>query len=414
MRYSKTIVYTILSVIIATIAGLVLLTAAYSLPIDRIRNNSMKSFDHILTAPKYLQYGILDARPDYFTDFLMFNNASLKTLASPFESALLIQRFDEYDFIDLNLAASLYSDIVPREDSLNSYPRYWHGYLALLKPLLLFFDINGIRIGNYTLQTVLLLWVLFLLYKRLDITYSLAFLFAVLLINPLATGFCLQYSTVYYVLLVSMLMLLMNKSANNWKIFLWSGIATAYFDLLTYPIVVPGCMLIAALLLYEESFINNLKACFARGSSWLAGYVGMWSAKWILATIFTDNNVIKDAYNMFLYRTSGDGSEDGLQLEVTPMAAIKMNIAYVNNAWFWLHLAILTTVVVCVFKKRLNTKLNLLLLAAFAVLPFVWFGIVSNHSIVHPYITYRELAVSTFAIFSSLIYCFGSAEKKPL
>ncbi|MBO5039324.1 MAG: hypothetical protein J6C85_07735, partial [Alphaproteobacteria bacterium] len=60
-----------------------------------------------------------------------------------------------------------------------NHPRYWHGYLVFLKPLLLFFDIQNLRTINFVTQNILLLLVIFLLYRHTNFKYTLSFVLAV-------------------------------------------------------------------------------------------------------------------------------------------------------------------------------------------------------------------------------------------
>ena len=412
-KFCDAFLYCFASLLFASIAGIALLMAVYSIPNDKISKNVKESFMSIQTNPDYLNYGIIKARPDYYTDFLILNIASLRTTSSPFEASILAPRYAGYKHIDLNLAVSLMSDIAPQSDSVASYPRYWHGYLVMLKPLLLFFNINIIRGINYTLQTMLLAFALFLLYKRLNMGYSLALLCPVLLINPISAGFCFQYSVIYYILLVSMIVLLMKHNQNNWKIFFWTGVATAFFDLLTYPLVPVGFLMIVSLALYDMPLLKNVICCAKRGFAWLGGYFGMWFCKWWIASIYTGENIFLDAYIDVSDRTFGDGLKEGVFI-TDPLAGIKTNWELINHTSVWLSLLLFVVLIVAyalVKKKRWKLSWKPVLIALVGLAPFVWYLVVREHSVVHPYIAYRLLAIAFFAATASVAACITDKEK---
>ena len=81
------------------------------------------------------------------------------------------------------------------------------------------------------------------------------------------------------------------------------GIILAFLDFLTYPpvaFVVPLCFV---LVFSEQDLLHNLLASIRYGIAFLLGYAGMWVSKWILASLFTDENVIAEGIESVLHRT---------------------------------------------------------------------------------------------------------------
>ena len=101
-------VYCLISLLVSSIAGVTLMTTAYLLPIEKIRENTIKSFKYVQVSPEYLNYSIVNPKPDYFTDFIMLNIASLRISSSPFVAALSVPRFNSYYFVDSNLNESIF------------------------------------------------------------------------------------------------------------------------------------------------------------------------------------------------------------------------------------------------------------------------------------------------------------------
>ena len=412
-KFCNAFLYCFASLLFASIAGLAMLVAVYTLPVDKIRENTAESIEAMYINPTYLKYSLVNAKPDFFTDFLMLNIASFNTSASPLEASMLTPRYNGYVYMDLNLAMSLKSDIAPQGNIVEPYPRYWHGYLLVLKPLLFFFDIFLIRGINHILQTILLAVVLFLLYKRLNIAYSLSFLCAVLIIDPLSTGFCFQYSTTYYALLISMIVLLMKNNPDIWKLFLWTGIATVYFDFLTYPFVTICFLMIVSLALYDMPLLQNIICCAKRGFAWGLGYFGMWISKWWIASIYTGENVILNAYQSISDRTFGDGALEGWHI-TDPLAGIKRNWDMINHTGVWLTLllfAVLIIVYGLIKEKKWTINWKSVLIFSITLAPFVWYLVAREHSVVHPYIVYRVFSIAFFAILAGIAASFVDKKK---
>jgi len=178
----------------------------------------------------------------------------------------------------------------------------------------MFMELEGIYILNTIAQLVLSIAVLYFMYKRLGV-YSIAYVVFMLCMHPENIVQSFQLSSTNYALQIAMLLLLLKK---EWKerhvlyIFLLDGILVAFFDFLTYPYVVVAIPLLTYYWLNNKSnIVTDLITMIKNGMSFIFGYVGMWAMKWILATIFTDENVIMDAIKSVLHRTGvAEGTAD--------------------------------------------------------------------------------------------------------
>ena len=75
----------------------------------------------------------------------------------------MLWSFSEYNGVSTKATLNYDNSSV----KINFYPRFWHGYLLFLKPLLVFFDFHGIRYINLMFQLGLLFFILYLMYERL-------------------------------------------------------------------------------------------------------------------------------------------------------------------------------------------------------------------------------------------------------
>lgn len=192
----------------------------------------------------------------------------------------------------------------------DSYARYWHGYQVILRPLLYFTNYQNIRLINKILQPLLFILILGLFYKRKAYGLIPAWIVSYIILSPIAMSLNMGYSIIYYIFSFALLLILIfnEKIEKNigWGIFfIMIGICVGFFDFLTYPIASLAIPL--TVLMYinpPESFVNMLKQLTILVLLWGIGYVGMWSLKWVMASIFTEKNVIEDAFQQILFRAT--------------------------------------------------------------------------------------------------------------
>lgn len=103
------------------------------------------------------------------------------------------------------------------------YPRYWHGYLTVLKPLLLFFSTEDLHLIYFFVQSCLLLSLTAALIKKNQLPLAVCFGIGVLLLNPMVTALNFQNASIYLILLLitsgilyAMLTVRKAKFTSNW------------------------------------------------------------------------------------------------------------------------------------------------------------------------------------------------------
>ena len=74
------------------------------------------------------------------------------------------------------------------------YSYYWHGYVSILRPLMLFFDYGEIRILNGMCQMLLVMAAAALVFRKKGLLYTAIFLSSYFLLMPDALSFSLQFS----------------------------------------------------------------------------------------------------------------------------------------------------------------------------------------------------------------------------
>ena len=110
--------------------------------------------------------------------------------------------------------------------------------------------------------------------------------------------------------------------------------------------------------------------------------------------------MIGDAVDQMAYRTSS--VVEDVAVSISHMAH---ELQYSARQYTWIFALILLSVYF-VFQILKLKKLNINLLISFAmisVFPAVWYLALKNHSFVHHWFTYRELAISIYAISTCML-----------
>ena len=416
----------ILILISAISIGTVLLLAVYCLPTERM-------FEHIKSSKDFMMAGevprwsksVIHTSLDNFADAIMLMKAAYP-VKNVIESAMLNPSWGgNYSpaeglvkIIDLNLYNAKPDPNIGFNENEFIYPRYWHGYLTVMKPMLLLFKSEQLRVINLYIQFFLVLTAMILMYKKLGIYYTYAFGLVALAINPVTTVLAFQHTNVFCTMLLTVIIILLFndklKKGNRYAyFFMIIGIITAYFDLLTYPMVPLGIGLTLYLALNKDLYsktseknliLQLLNKCF----SWSFGYIGMWSGKIILATILTNQNIIADALNELIIRTS---HHEGHGFEGEPITIIGTILKNGNSICEGpIKIIFLLTFIYLIYlifvKYKDKFKFDKLKFTAFAFttsLPFLWYAATCNHSFVHNHFAYRELTVALFGSIAFII-----------
>jgi len=372
--------------LILIVAFFLSMTLIYCIPASWIQENVEKSIEVMEGEGNYPMYffyrhsGIIDNN----TDKLMYES--------------LISNRPYYNPIQASV-------------TINQYPRYWHGYQLLLRPLSIFFQVQEVRYLGMLIFHLLFFWSAWLIAKKTRPSI------AVLYVLTISTGYivflpvCLQFLNTFLVLFLSLIVLLYRygtaKSSNLILYFFVVGMLENFFDFLTYPVITLGIPLILLLWMrvrdeqadFQENFWFMIKASI----SWFFGYALTWIAKWAIATAVFGAKVFWRTMSVIQFRLEGD--------EETPLdriGTIRKNLkAWMNVqdggiiTWSKVVLLILLIAVVLILVKKLKdlhtigAYLPILFVASY---PYIWYLVMSNHSQIHFWFTYRAQLVTLFGI----------------
>lgn len=398
-------------IIAGVIIGVILLACVYKIPRERIYANTETSIGILHEEgvyPKLLK-GLQATQLDNWTDALMLNTTYYK--GDSFADDMLLSQHINKSDAD-NPVDSFYCYMSGEDGEYNqaSYGRYWHGYQAVLAPLLMFFNITSIRYLNMACQICAVFAVVLVLAEKKRKDMIIPYVIMWMSLVPVALFFSMQFSTTFYVM--SCLSLVVAARSDKYSLakmciaFEIAGIVEAYVDFLTYPLValgIPIIMWFAMNVDAEASLKKKIYQLVSLTGAWVCGYIGMWSGKWIVATLFTKDNIIISAVEAFKVRSSthqGDTNFSYIDALIRNIGVYKSRafaVIFVVAVLIWLLRITLTRKTIYTGRQQTITMILLCVM-----LPFGWYMITINHSYIHYWFTFRELAVSIYGMFTAL------------
>ena len=285
------------------------------------------------------------------------------------------------------------------------YARYWHGYIIILRIMLVFFDVVEIRIILQLLVLTLLTMLAYLLViKHKKSKEAMVILLAFFMLDLTTWSYNIQgMFAMLIALIVSNLIAIgvINSKKLSYALFI-TGIMTAYFDFLTVPLVT--CLL--------PIIVNNIVRCedekfskiFIRFVlnviSWAVGYALFWGTKWIISDILTDTNIIKTSLEQILIRI-------GIKDNDKPMDKLIVNSLIENFKLLFNPLNLFVSslfITIGIFniinygiKNVYNKNCFVYHMSIIAVV--LWYVVCADHSSLHSFFTYRLLIPLIISVF---------------
>ena len=405
----KKAIQVILCCLGSIIVGYLLLILVYSFPSARIFEhvNPYKGYIEKLVSPHLIDaYRI--TKLDTFAESIMLEEAliSAEDAGLPASKAALANFYYQND---PDPRASITQIIDGGELEKVSYGRYWHGYLVSLKTLLLFFTYQQIQWINLFVQLFLLMLICVRLGKRNLEVYLFPCAVVFFWIQAPYLSLNLQFSTILYVLLFQLnIILALDKGGKTPHFydffFLFSGIIVAFLDFLTYPLVTLGIPLVFWLIIHKpENCWGAIKTIVRFSLYWVLGYSLMWGGKWVLDYLFNSHEILDDVLLQIRTRL---GATEGFE-GVTPMLVFRTVMGQPTKTLPMIIYGGVAVYLVYLFWKKglLFTKSRLMSCVPYlfvALYPFVWMSILKNHCLEHNYFVYRIMAVTWFSLISIL------------
>ena len=412
------------------ICFMILLTIASAFPTEWIKSNTQESSETLLKEGNkkvaFVFEKLMDMEFDNYTDALMINTAYSIDNKTPFYSAFVArknyipgvtEKVEEDGVGELKSSSNYlwHDEVGDLYDTVNNqvkesfeYARYWHGYLVFLRPLLLIFNLQQIRILLTGIFICLSIKLLSLIAKKLNMEIAIIFLLGLFGVEYFYMGLSLQGCFVFLITMISSIFILekYEKIKNIPLVFFVIGMLTNFLDFLTVPLLTWGVPATLYFLLKQKNEEITLKEeilLFIKiGISWILGYALTWAGKWILVDLIYNKGLIKTAIEQVLYRSAKIENITGL------------DIIYYNVYYMIIPFCIWGIIIALQLVKRIKTKSKdtnknkkvdykeiikyRLPYIIIGLMPFVWYLVLKNHSCWHNFFTYRNLLLTIIAI----------------
>ena len=382
-KLKKVVKYIIAFVILFLVFNSLLLLGSL-FPSSLIEKNVRESSETLLSEGNYYKISkFFGTENDNYTDAIMINEAYSIDNTNPFYSYMSARKnYKKYqtmqelpdtkgELISLNSEEDDYEPVLELSDFLDgdintsiTYARYWHGYLPFLRVLLIFFNILEIRHIIFVIFIVIFVYFMFLLRKQFGNIIALIFGLSLVFEGYFFVSYSLECAPIFLVMIISSIVLLKRID----KILIKSVIV------------------------------------------WGIGYAITWLTKWIVYDVIYNQGLLKSAINQVAYRTQ------------------KSNVRTDKNVWqiltgfmintlfnFLVIIIILYSLSLIGFNKykiKINSISNVfkrtgLPILIIAIMPFVWYIVLANHTVLHGIFVYRHMLIFLIGVllFIKNIFC---------
>lgn len=282
------------------------------------------------------------------------------------------------------------------------YTRYWHGYIIIFRILLLLFDITTIRWITQIILISLIAILMYYLKKNSSLKIAIALLLAFIATDLFVWVYTIQGMFVM-IIAVAISVFIANKKINEKNLNTWlfiSGALTAYFDFLTTPLVSVLLPLIVytAVNNYETSIKKEFIKLIQNLVAWGFGYFGLWAAKWIIADLLYNMEIIVLSFVQIYYRMGGIREFD---VENVGLHGLLRNVI---NATNFLVIAIYSFLYIYAmgrigsYKKGYFLTSEKLTYYFCYIVTLVWYYVISEHSYQHFFFTYKTMLITVLSV----------------
>ncbi len=368
-------------------------------PDQKIKRNISKAALEFNEAGLYpnAMINVTPCRMDNFTETIVLNQIFCIDRSKPLRSAMGVYRGYKdpwYDTPGALLSVTRYeTGIIPL-----AYPRYWHGNTFLFRILFSIMDYHHIQWMMFAITTLLIVIFICAYYPLAGIWKTLAFILSWTLVYGFIMPFSIQFFPSIAMALIASILIVQHEGTPAYisLLFFITACCTNYFDLFTIPLLTFGLPLIAWLSIQDNQSIQ-LKATTGQitqwGILWVIGYGLTFLSKWVLASLVLKENILKDGFGQSFYRMNADG--------LSRWDAVGKNLDMLP--WIWVCAALILFLIVSVLHFQRKGGLKALYFLLIASLPYLWYLVVSNHSELHFWFTYRLQFITLSSLFMALL-----------
>ena len=343
---------------------------------------------------------------DNFTDALILDQMSSIDSKKPIASAMAAKRRN----LNIEMAHALLVSLQDNTEPTAQYARYWHGTTFVFRPFFLSMDYSTLRFFLFAISSVLLFLFAIKYSRKTNIWKTLLLITSFLSCYVFVMQFSLQFFPVLAITLGGATLLCNDNNRINSNIglfFFITGSITSFFDLLTTPLLTLGFPLLVWISLQpdeQREIKKDVVTIFKHSVSWFSGFALTWVTKWLLGTIVLGENIFSDAWGQSVYRLEVE--------DFTRWDAICQNFGMLNFPLIIIALSLILIAIIVSFNKKGWKKAVLFVIVGLS--PYCWYFVLSNHSYLHWWFTYRNQITSVACCLLALASFVSTPMRKPM
>ena len=385
-----------------------LVTAAL-IPRSLIKENVKESAEYLCEGELFgtVMEGVLGSKIDRYADSILLAIAYQYDSEQPLKSVMQSSYYyNERQNENENLLEAVTYDYKPNQQ----YLRYWHGSIGIVRPLLIFFNIQQIYIVNGIFLAVFTGGLLAELLKRKAYVPIVGMIAGLILTSSWFVPLSLEYTWTYLLMLLFSVFVIkfMDSGRENFLgiFFLAGGMVTNFMDFLTTETLTLTVPLLLVLWMKQKrkenlAFFDMLKMTFVSVAAWGVGYAGMWIMKWLTASVVLQENVMPYVLGHVTERL-GVNSKSGVGKYAEVLwrnIRCLFPIEYGELGWLaGMVLFLMVCYVGYVYQKKKICKERVLVYATIGMIPYLRYLVLFNHSYLHYFFTYRAQLATFLAV----------------
>lgn len=414
-------------ILTALIAGL-LLVGSVCIPQAAIKEQVVDSAEYFARKPlfPYLNGNQFNLRQDNYADSILVNIMYHMGAGSDENIFSTTMKAAYYNEERQNVNESL-SIAVSRPHSANvPYFRYWHGSLILLRPLFMITDIAGARMVLGIAALFCILLTAFILWKKKQGALAVCFFLCYLLMNGFMGMFCIEYVMMLLLTGVISLILVLTDHENTTievrrqrvcLLMVISGALTCFFDFLTtetLTLTIPMFLEFALEQNVQQSFKQKFKQLFLCGFGWGAAYAGMFLLKWGISAALFGKEAFMEALSSASSRISGTVylGDNNLSAKanigerfagafgrnISALFPFKNEMNLTAGVLLFVFIIFISFSIIYLLRTKDFSFAQVGIYLILGCLPYLRYLVLSNHSYMHYFFTYRAQMVTVLAI----------------
>ena len=416
----KKILQGCLCFVLAAAVMLGLLVCAALVPREAIRKQVTESAEYLCRTDEYAMAaeGVESSRIDHYADAVLLNIAWYMKAEDPLRSALKAEYYDAEGLQKPELLReALEHGLLPNE----LYLRYWHGSLALVRPMLTFLTLPQIYLWHSILLGLLAAGLLFRLFRRKDFIAAAGILCGMIGTACWYIPRSLEFTWVFLILLLQLHLVISRFFPKDWfrrgLFFLLSGMITNYLDFLSCETLTLLMPLLMLLWTERDAGKPDWKTLGKTALLWGIGYGGMYLVKWAAASLALGESALPYVTGSISRRLVGQVGEMDFFSEL--FWALFRNVYYLFPMDYGfagtaagIAAMIAAGYIGYVHRRKKYDKALIGRFAAIGAVPFLRYLVLMNHSYMHAFFTYRAQFTTIFAVVLMLAELTGWRLKK--